>query len=187
MWCDNYSYKEERMNISIKKILIVSAIFCLIGIPAVSADTLNFTRIIPSSDLTIINQSFAYNGSPHTPLPFFLLMFLTGLAFLGLSVYLKPEQCNDLFAYIAPVPLFFSAIMSLGIDVHTSSGISTIMSGTLTKYVLIENHTIYSIFLLTVFIAILIIISIANIVRVQRQHKMLQFEQGQPKEKREEY
>lgn len=164
---------------SIKSRIIPALIALLAAAPAASA---NFTRIVLSTDTVILNQTMAYATSPHTPLVFFLIMLSLGLIFLAASRVLTAEQGNDICGYLAPIPLLFATIMSLGIDIKTSSAVVASVS-TSTTITIIENHTIYTIWLLFIFTAILTIISFANILVIQHAKKEIKAEE----QKREGY
>ena len=159
-----------------KLFLMLMIVLAMFIIPA-SAE--NFTKIIPSTDTVIINQTYTRSDNPNTPLVIFILMAISGIVLLGLSFIMKPEHCNDIMGYIAPIPLFFSAIMSLGLDIRTSAGVASTYADNTTKLLLIENHTIYTHPLVIIFLVIVFLISLLNILRVNRQHKELQFDEQQ--------
>lgn len=161
---------------SIRFLIITLAIIALV-LPAVSA-TENFTKIIPSTDKVIVNQTFTRSDNPATPLVIFLLMAITGVILLVASFVLKPEHCNDIIGYIAPVPILFATIMAFGLDIRTSAGVASTVIDNQTKMMLIENHTIYTHPLVIIVLVILFIISILNIIRIYRQQKEMKFEGG---------
>src|SRR5512138_2474790 len=74
----NRNHEEKTM--SIRSRTIPTLLTLLAGLPAASA---NFTRIVPSTDTIIFNQTTAYATSPHTPLVFFLIMLSLGLVLLA--------------------------------------------------------------------------------------------------------
>lgn len=156
------------MNRTAIKVLLAGIIAAILS-PSVAAA--NITKIYPPLDILIVNQTTIFNGPSlqyHTPLILFLLMALIGLASLVLSIFLKPETPYDMIGYIAPVALAFSAIMSTGIDIKTSGGVSTVIVEGIKTVAIIENHTIYFDWLLTVFLVIVTIISIVNVMRIQK-------------------
>lgn len=147
--------------------MIIGIVLIALIAPAVSAA--NMTRIFPPTDTLIVNQTQIYSTAWTTPLVFFLLMIIVGLLMLVASIIMPPETPYDMIGWLAPVPLIFSDIMLfIGIDVKTSAGITAINSEGINTLMMIENHTIYRPWLLTIFIFVLFIISIVNISRIQK-------------------
>jgi hypothetical protein len=148
-----------------RSILTPAGILAMVG--AASADTDTFTRIIPSTDIAIVNQTAIYSHAWTTPLVFFLFVATIGILFLLASIILKPETPYDMIGYIAPIPLAFASIMLvLGIDIKTSSGLGVSTVTGISEFLLMENHTIYQPWLLFIFMLVLTGISIINILRI---------------------
>jgi hypothetical protein len=155
----------EKTEMNYRSLLTSAGILAMVG--AASAETANFSRIVPSSDTIIVNQTAIYSSAWTTPLVFFLFVATIGILMLFASIVLKPETPYDMIGYIAPVPLAFATIMLvLGIDIKTSSGLGGLATGTATKLLMIENHTIYQPWLLFIFMLVLTGISIINILRI---------------------
>lgn len=160
-------------------LIIVSAVL----IPAASA---NMTHIVPPADTVIVNQTTIFSTSPHTPIIFFGIMLTLALILLAGSRILSPEQGNDICGYVAPIPWLFSTIMSLGIDVKTSSGVVASVE-TVSTITIIENHTIYQEWLLFIFLAIMTVISVANIIVIHNARKEAKLEENKTKGYQGEY
>ena len=154
---------EKKMNY--RNLLTPAGILAMVGTAA--ADTDSFTRIIPSTDIAIVNQTAIYSSSWTTPLVFFLFVAAIGILFLLMSIVLKPETPYDMIGYIAPIPLAFASIMLvLGIDIKTSAGLGATVIYGVPEYLLLENHTIYQPWLLLIFMMVLTGIAILNILRI---------------------
>ena len=148
-----------------RSLLTASGILAIVGV--VSADAANFSRIAPSTDTIIVNQTAIYSSAWTTPLVFFLFVATIGILMLFASIVLKPETPYDMIGYIAPVPLAFATIMLvLGIDIKTSSGLGGSVTDGISKTLMLENHTIYQPWLLFIFMLVLTGISIINILRI---------------------
>jgi hypothetical protein len=151
-----------------RKIILMAVLLSLIGSSAVSAA--NLTHIIPAGDTVVVNQTTIFPQGPpnyHTPFILFLLMVAIGIGGFLLSLLLKPETPFDMVGYLAPVALLISTIMSTGIDIRTSAAVSSAVIGGSSTMTIIENHTIYFDWLLSLFLFIVFLISIVNVMRIR--------------------
>lgn len=154
-------------------ICLLLALLALVG--AVSAAE-NFTPIINLTEEGIVvhyNQSFIISDTPYTPFPLWVFVTLLGIGLLLASLILKPEQCNDIIAILAVLPLGVSAYQSLAIDMVTASGVSAAVSSCTGVWILLENHTVYHPEAITAMLVIFWIVSIANLYRIHLQHRMI--------------
>lgn len=141
------------------KILFISILLLLsVGI-ATAAD---YTNIIPPSDNVYINTSYKLADSSYTPFAIFIFIAAAGLYLMLFSFLATMEQNADVFAYLAVPLIGLATWQSTGLDVITGSGTAS-QAG---NYILLENHTIYSIPGVTIILLILFVISILNIYRL---------------------
>lgn len=153
---------------AIMKILMAGILILAIMGPAASAG--NFTHVIPDGNTIVVNQTTIFPPAPpnyHTPFVLFLITAIIGIGGFLLSILLKPETPFDMIGYLSPIALIFATIMSTGIDIKTSEGISTISVGSAVTTTIIENHTIYFDWLLSLFLFIVFLISIVNVIRIR--------------------
>jgi hypothetical protein len=141
------------------KIIIVSILLLtMVGI-TMAAD---FQSPINSTDNTYYNVSYKLGNASFTPFSVWVFVAAAGFYLMLFSFLAKPEQNNDIFGYLAVPALALAAYQSLALDFITGSGV-TAHNG---NYVLLEQHTIYSITGVTVIFIILFIISILNVYRL---------------------
>lgn len=169
-----------------RKIVLLSLLLlALLALPGiVSADystNPNYTPIFPyTNDHAYINQSFILNHSTATPSWIFLIYLITGFGTLIASLILTPAQRNDVFAYIAPLPLLIAALTCTGlsgIEMVTGYGVAgvTETKGTSSfesDFVLLENHTIYINDVLAVFLMIVFILALLNCFRAYAEYQI---------------
>lgn len=167
----------------IKKLLL-GFVLLLILAPIVSAAEANFTPIIPvigGDDEIHPNQTFVISDRPFTPFPVWLIVIVLAFGTFFASLILKPEQCNDICAYLSPIFTAFGIYMSFGIDMVTGFGVASSSEPDLTppitttahEWILMENHTIYHPEPFIILLVIIFIISLANVLRVYLQHREL--------------
>jgi len=156
-----------------EKLIIAILILAAIVTP-VSATTISKT--LPEGDTLIVNQTWAWNQSPHTPLFMFLIVLAIALLFTILSFSLKLEQCSDAYGYLAVPFWLIATVMSLGIEVKTSTAVTTIVSGTATTIEMANFYIVYSLWYVTLALAIMFIVALANAIRLYMQHKEMRFE-----------
>lgn len=141
-----------------KIILVLLLFISMIGITT----AVDFQSPMNGSDNTYYNVSYkAANGS-FTPFSVWIFVACAGFYLLLISFLAKPEQNADIFGYLSVPALGLAAWQSLALDVITGSGVTS-QSG---KYVLMENHTIYSITGVTVIFIILFVVSLLNVYRL---------------------
>jgi hypothetical protein len=141
-----------------KIILILVFLISLIGISA-GAD---FQAPMNTSDATYYNVSYTSASGNFTPFSIWIFVAAAGVYMMLISFLAKPEQNADIFAYLSVPVIGLAAWQSLALDVITGSGVTS-QAG---KYVLMEQHTIYSITGVTIIFIILFIVSILNVYRV---------------------
>jgi hypothetical protein len=140
-----------------KFLLLLIGIISIIGI--VSAD---FQAPMNTSDNTYYNVSYKAGNSNFTPFSVWVFVAAAGFYLMLFSFLARPEQNNDIFAYLAVPALGLAAWQSLALDFITGSGVTS-QNG---NYVMLEQHTIYSITGVTIIFIILFIISLLNIYRI---------------------
>jgi hypothetical protein len=141
-----------------KFLLIAIFLISLIGISA-GAD---FQAPMNTSDAAFYNVSYTAASGNFTPFSVWIFVAAAGFYLMLISFLAKPEQNADIFAYLAVPILGLASWQSLALDVITGSGVTS-QAG---KYVLMEQHTIYSITGVTIIFIILFIVSILNVYRV---------------------
>jgi hypothetical protein len=134
---------------------------------------LNLTPSIGSSNQILVNVSYMLaNQSPFmTTHTVWLVFILTGISLMLLSaVWRERLVFNDLSGAMASGFLLLSALQSFSVDVVTGSRFVT---GTDVPVmgVIVETHTIYHYELWGVLLAVLFVISLANLYRIWLDHK----------------
>jgi len=147
---------EDIMNYKI--ILVLLLFISMIGITAAA----DFQAPMNTSDSTYYNVSYKAASGSFTPFSVWIFVACAGFYLMLISFLAKPEQNADIFAYLAVPVLGLASWQSVALDVITGSGVTS-QSG---KYVLMENHTIYSITGVTIIFIILFIVSLLNVYRV---------------------
>jgi len=141
------------------KIFVVLLLFVsMIGITTAA----DFQSPMNGSDSTYYNVSYKQANGNFTPFSVWIFVACAGFYLMLISFLAKAEQNADIFAYLAVPALGLAAYQSLSLDVITGSGVTS-QAG---KYVLMENHTIYSITGVTIIFVILFIVSLLNVYRV---------------------
>jgi hypothetical protein len=141
------------------KIFIVLLLFVsMIGLTTAA----DFQAPMNGTDQTYYNVSYQKANGSFTPFSVWIFVACAGFYLMLISFLAKPEQNADIFAYLAVPALGLAAYQSLALDVITGSGVTS-QAG---KYVLLENHTIYSITGVTIIFVILLIVSLLNVYRV---------------------
>jgi hypothetical protein len=136
---------------------------------------LNFTPVF-NSTLDIVHVNLTYQQAVQPPLmttPEMLFFTASlGVILLVISVATKLEMCSDITGIMALPFLFVSAIQSFAVDTVTGTGVASScvqsISGSClsTEWALIESHTIYHYDFFGVIMAILFVISLANLYRL---------------------
>lgn len=139
-----------------KSLLILVSIIFLIGI----ASAADFQANMPNN--TYYNVSYTAASGNFTPFSIWIFVAAAGFYLMLISFLATSEQNNDIFAYLAVPTLGLATWQSLALDVITGSGVTS-QTG---SYVLLEQHTIYSITGLTIIFLILFIVSLLNVYRV---------------------
>jgi len=135
-----------------------------------------YTPVIPATgtDTTYYNVSYMLAQNSSTPFAFWLFMALLGLTLLFASFVLKEAQGNDICAIMAPFPILITAWQSLSVDIAGGAGVAAIGGDVTNTWVLLENHIIYSQLLISLFFALLFIVSLLNIYRVWLNGKIIE-------------
>jgi len=141
-----------------KIILSLVILFALVGIAAAA----DFQAPINTTDNTYYNVSYKTASGSFTPFSIWIFVAAAGFYLMLISFLTTQEQNSDMFAYLAVPILALSAWQSAALDVITGSGVTS-QAG---KYVLLEQHTIYSITGVTIIFIILFVVSLLNIYRV---------------------
>lgn len=115
-----------------------------------------------SSLSTASNVTYTYSKDNATPLNVALFVAAIGITALLGSLLLSREVSGVIMAIIAPFPLIVAAWQFMSIDIVTSYGSSAIS----TTYALMENHTIYTIYPVSIIMLVLFGISVLNIYRI---------------------
>lgn len=110
----------------------------------------------------IQNITYTQSENNATPLNVALLVAIIGMgALLGSLIFFR-EVSGVILAIIAPFPLIVAAWQFMTIDVVTSYGAAAIS----TTYELMENHTIYTIYPVSIIMMVMFGISVLNIYRI---------------------
>ena len=137
------------------------------------APILNFTNLANTTTGTYItNQTYTLANQPiQMTTPEFLIVFsLLGVGLLIVSCLGRPGDIHqDLTGALASIFLFVSGISAWAVDTVTSYG--TVVSGT--TYILMEGHTIYHYDALGVALAIVFLISLANLYRLWLDYRRI--------------
>lgn len=110
----------------------------------------------------IQNITYTQSTNNATPLTVALFVALIGIAALIGSIMLSRDISGVIMAVIAPFPLIIAAWQFMTIDIVTSYGSSAIS----TNYALMENHTIYTMYSVSIIMLVLFGISVLNIYRI---------------------
>lgn len=143
--------------------IIIISILMLFMIGTVMAG--EFQAPMNESDSTFYNVSYKMASSGATPFIVWLIVAAAGFYLMLISFI--TQQNSDIFAYLAVPALGLASYQSMALDVITGSGVTS-QSG---KYVMMEQHTIYSITGVTIIFVILFIISLLNVYRVVMMNK----------------
>ena len=142
----------------------------------------NFTPVFNNTlDLVHINITYSVANQPPlmTTPNIFILTLLLGIGCLILSALTKSDMCNDLLGILATPFLLLSAIQAFAVDTVTGVGMASScvqgVSGscTITEWSLIENHIIYHYDLLGVVLAIIFLVSLANLYRLWLDYRKI--------------
>ena len=142
----------------------------------------NFTPVFNNTlDLVHINITYSVANQPPlmTTPNIFILTLLLGIGCLILSALTRSDMCNDLLGILAVPFLFLSAIQAFAVDTVTGVGMASScvqsVSGSClsTEWALIESHTIYHYDLLGVVLAIIFLVSLANLYRLWLDYRKI--------------
>jgi hypothetical protein len=131
----------------------------------------NFSQTFTREDFVVVNTTYINSQGLATPLPVAAGVAILGIILLILSIIYKPENGADIMSILSVPPLLISAWQFMSIDVVTAFGVtsqpmsSQIYKETL-KFALMENHTIYSLYPVSILLVILLVIAILNVYRV---------------------
>jgi hypothetical protein len=135
----------------------------------------NFTPIFnATADLVHANVSYIIANQPlqMTTLPIYMMCVFLCITLLLISAKGNVDAMNDLAGILAVPFALLAAINSFAVDTVTSSGVTSQCLNTVsgacqqTEWVLMENHQIYHYDLLGVVMAIIFIITVANLYRL---------------------
>jgi hypothetical protein len=146
-----------------KSLFILVSILFLIGITTAS----DFQAPMNPSDNTYYNVSYKSASGSFTPFAIWIFVAAAGFYLMLISFLATSQQNSDIFAYLAVPTIGLATWQSLALDVITGSGVTS-QSG---SYVLLEQHTIYSIPGLSVIFIILFVVSLLNVYRVVMLNK----------------
>jgi hypothetical protein len=142
----------------------------------------NFTPVFnATSDIVHINiTSYIANQPPLMTTPNMLFFTASlGILLLVISALTHEETCNDLTGILAVPFLFLSAIQAFAVDTVNGVGMAqSCIQGTATacnanEWVLIESHTIYHYDLFGVVMAIILLVSLANLYRLWLDYRKI--------------
>jgi len=127
-------------------------------------------------DIATANVSYINSQSGATPLPIAAGVAIIGIVLLAVSIIMRPDSGADIFSVLSIPPLLISMWQFLNIDIVTSFGVtsqpvcdvSLVETG---RYVLMENHTIYPSWPVSILLFIFFVISILNVYRVMSMLK----------------
>ena len=156
----------------IKRILVLLALLLCVC-PAMATFNITFT----SDDLVTANVSYIPAQGSATPLPIAAGVAILGIVLLVISIVYRPENGADILSILSVPPLLVSAIQFLSIDIVTGFGVTSqqICDPVIyesTRFVLMENHTIYQMYYVTTILIIFLVISVLNIYRVLMMEKL---------------
>jgi hypothetical protein len=145
----------------------------------------NFTNIAD-----ILSNQWVYNRSSiiaNQPLlmvtePVWLALIFLGVGLLVLSALGKLGVMQDLAAILASIFLGVASVGSWAVDTVTGYGVLT--SGT--RYVLMENHTIYHYDLYGYVLEVAFLISLLNLYRLSLDYRRVTKQEAMEREKEEE-
>jgi hypothetical protein len=144
-----------------KIILVLVSILFLIGL-STAADFQ-----VSMDENTYYNVSYKAAAGNFTPFAIWIFVAAAGFYLLLISFLTTQEQNSDIFAYLAVPTIGLAAYQSLALDVITGSGVTSQQG----VFVLLEQHTIYSVTAVTIIFIILFVISLLNVYRVVMLNK----------------
>jgi hypothetical protein len=151
----------------LRKLFLV--LLVLLIAPSAMASQFNIT--FSSTDIATTNVSYVNSQGPATPLPIAAGVAIIGIILLAVSIVMRPESGADIFSVLSIPPLLISMWQFLSIDIVTGFGVtsqpicdtSVYETG---RFVLMENHTIYASWSVSLMLFIFFIISVLNVYRV---------------------
>lgn len=153
-----------------KRILLCLACLAILICPMVTA--YDFTNIVNQSNIdTYYNVSRVASPVSAVPLESVLWLASLGVILLVLSFFARPDQCNDILAIMAVLPLGISSWRFLTIDSVVSgvAGVPYSAASGLTLngiFMLMEQHTTVSLYHEALMCGVFFILAILNVYRI---------------------
>lgn len=149
-------------------LLLVALLLCISPIAATNA---NFSVVFGPDDLATANVTYINSQGLATPLPVAAGVAILGIIMLVLSIMYKPENGADILSILSVPPLLISAWQFLSIDIVTGYGVTSqaicdMAIPESARFVLMENHTIYALYPVSILLIVLFVIAILNVYRV---------------------
>ena len=143
----------------------------------------NFTPIFNiTQDMVHYNITYTIANQPPgmtTPIVWILCVLL-GVGLLLLSALLKEGACMDLSGILSSIFLLISSIQAFAVDTVSAIGVTSscvLASGgncsSQTEWVLMESHVIYHYELLGFVLAVVFLISLANLYRIWTDYRRI--------------
>ena len=123
-------------------------------------------RTFDADDSVHLNTTYVLDESNATPFDLWAGAIIIGFILLALSCWHFPGGEEDLVSVIACIPFTFAMLTSFAVDRVTSYGVTSMALAGEQEIILMENHTIYDWWPISIVLFIILLIAVANTYRI---------------------